>query len=191
MPSPHPHADILQDYGAEDIIVPDALMGWMRSNHAGETGAVWIYMGASFAFWSKSIRHMAAEHGTTERHHLTVMAHLVPKGSRSVLVPLWKVMGFGLGFFPSLFGYRAFCVTIDAVETFVEHHYNVQIDFLKKTQSHPRLLAVLQRCCHEEVHHQQDAHTRAGHRPLGPIGRLWFKVVGGGSALAVSVAKKV
>ena len=44
---------IIENYGAKNITISDDLICWMRSNHAGETGAVWIYLGASCAFWSK------------------------------------------------------------------------------------------------------------------------------------------
>ena len=42
---------IIEQYHATDVIVGDDFVGWLRSDHAGETGAVWIYKGASLAFW--------------------------------------------------------------------------------------------------------------------------------------------
>ncbi|MEO0444238.1 MAG: demethoxyubiquinone hydroxylase family protein [Pseudomonadota bacterium] len=126
--------NILKQYGAQDLAVPQEFMPWMRSNHAGETGAVWIYKGAACAFWSKTIREMAKQHGKVEQQHLIVMASLVPKNQRSRLLLLWRIMGFGLGFVPSLFGYSAFCITIKAVETFVEQHYKQQI-YVKRLQN--------------------------------------------------------
>ena len=100
---------VLTDYSALHITVPTPLMAWMRSNHAGETGAVWIYMAASLAFWSVSIRKMATEHIQTEQHHLLVMTHLVPADQQSKLLLIWKIMGFTLGLFAALFGYTFFC----------------------------------------------------------------------------------
>jgi ubiquinone biosynthesis monooxygenase Coq7 len=106
---------IIENYGAKNITISDDMIGWVRSNHAGETVAVWIYLGASCAFWSKKIREMAAEHRQTELNHLIVMEHIVAKHRRSNLIFLWKIMAFGLGFLPSIFGYRASCITIKAV----------------------------------------------------------------------------
>ena len=174
----------------KNIKISDDLICWMRSNHAGETGAVWIYLGASCVFWSKKVREMAAEHLKTELHHLIVMEHIVAKHRRSNLIFLWKIMAFGLGFLPSIFGYRAFCITIKAVETFVEKHYNHQIEYLKTTNNNQDLLAVLQKCCAEEVHHKQDAYERIEHQKIGIIGRFWLKIIGSGSNLAVKAAKK-
>ena len=69
---------VLLDYSSDELVVPELLIPWMRSNHAGETGAVWIYNAASLAFWSPSIRKMAIEHLETEKHHLLVMSYLLP-----------------------------------------------------------------------------------------------------------------
>ena len=92
-------ASILRRYGVTKVELDPDLVGWIRSDHAGETGAVWIYKGAAWALWSKQIRDMAAEHGETERQHLVVMDYLLPPSERSRLVFLWKIMGFSLGFF--------------------------------------------------------------------------------------------
>ena len=45
--------EIIEKYNATGVVITDDLVEWIRSDHAGETGAVWIYKGASLAFWSK------------------------------------------------------------------------------------------------------------------------------------------
>ena len=107
-----PETNIIKKYNASNINVPDTMLNWMRSNHAGETGAVWIYMGAKCIFWNKKIQDMTKEHYETEKNHLIVMGHILPKSSHSKLLILWRILGFGLGFFSALLGYRFFCVTI-------------------------------------------------------------------------------
>ena len=77
---------IIEQYNATDVIVGNDFIGWLRSDHAGETGAVWIYKGASLAFWSENIRKMAFEHGETEKQHLVVMNHLLPDKEKSRLI---------------------------------------------------------------------------------------------------------
>ncbi len=183
--------EILCEYRVYDIVVPNDMLGWLRSDHAGETGAVWIYKGANLAFWSKSIREMAIEHLTTEKNHLVVMEHLVPTSQRSKLIFIWKVMGFGLGFFSSFFGYSTFCVTINAVETFVERHYMDQITMLKKMGSNQDLLKVLIKCCEEEIHHKVDARSKIKKNSFGLIKRWWINIIEIGSELAVKVSTKV
>ena len=48
--------DLIERYKASNISVPMSMIGWMRSNHAGETGAVWIYIGSRCVFWNKDIK---------------------------------------------------------------------------------------------------------------------------------------
>ena len=69
---------IIEKYHATDVVITDDFVEWIRSDHAGETGAVWIYKGARLAFWSENIRKMAFEHGETEKQHLVVMEYLLP-----------------------------------------------------------------------------------------------------------------
>ena len=182
---------IIEQYHATDVIVGDDFVGWLRSDHAGETGAVWIYKGASFAFWSENIRKMAAEHGETEKQHLVVMNYLLPRKERSRLIFLWKVMGFSLGFISSIFGFRTFCFTINVVETFVEKHYGEQVKYLEEKGEEFGLLAVLRLCCEEEVAHKKDAANKFSNMKGNGIMLFWGWIVERFSSIAVLVAKKI
>ncbi|OED39948.1 hypothetical protein AB834_00025 [PVC group bacterium (ex Bugula neritina AB1)] len=168
---------ILDDYNAENLTVPDRYMKWIDSNYIGEVSAHWLYIGASFVFWSKDIREMAAEHGETERHHLVIMEHLLRNKQKPRFVFLSKVSGLLLGILPSLFGYKTFCMIINIIETSVEDHYNQQINHLKYKDTEPELLAVLQRCCDEEVAHKEDAYKRIYSKKLGLLSSLYFKTI--------------
>ena len=90
--------NILKKYNAVGINIPKFMIKWMRSNHAGETGAVWIYKGASCIFWNKKISKMSKEHILTETNHLIVMENLLTSNEKSKLLFLWRIMGFVLGF---------------------------------------------------------------------------------------------
>ena len=182
---------IIEQYHATDVIVGDDFIGWLRSDHAGETGAVGIYKGASFAFWSENIRKMAAEHGETEKQHLVVMNHLLPRKERSRLIFLWKVMGFSLGFISSIFGFKTFCFTINVVETFVEKHYGEQVRYLEEKGEEFGLLAVLRLCCEEEVAHKKDAANKFSNMKGNGIMLFWGWMVERFSSIAVLVAKKI
>lgn len=111
----------------------------LRSNHAGETGAVWIYRGARAALrvrgtGTEARRQMARvvdEHESHEREHLEYMERILPPHKRTVFEPLWVAAGFVLGLLPSLLSPRAFYLTTEGVETFVEQHYGHQIARLR------------------------------------------------------------
>ncbi len=166
------------------------LMADLRSDHAGETGAVAIYLGILAVSRNARIRHFALEHLATEREHLARLGALLPVNQRSALLPLWRVAGWLTGFLPALFGPRAVYATIDAVETFVDHHYEEQIRNLPADGPGGALRALLMACQADEVHHRDEARA-AGAAPTGKLTRAWQWLVSTGSALAVAAARRV
>ena len=182
---------LIERYNASDVSIPNNMVGWMRSNHAGETGAVWIYLGAKCIFWNKKIKVMSKEHYQTEKNHLIIMNHLLSNKSKSKLLILWRILGFSLGFISAFLGYRFFCVTIQSVESFVEQHYREQIEFLYKKSISFDLLKVLEMCCDEEVEHQNDAKMQKGLDKNSFFENKWSDLIGSGSNVAVNVSKLI
>ncbi len=176
--------------------LPDAPLGdaWLmeelRTDHAGETGAVAIYCGILAATRDPAVRAFAQEHRATEARHLAMMDALVPPARRSRLLPLWRLAGFVTGALPALMGARAVFVTVEAVETFVDAHLTAQIDALAARDVDHALLPVLRDCRDEERHHRDEAAERSG-SPAGPLGRLWAGLIARGSAFAVALARRV
>jgi len=191
-----------------------SLLRELRSSHAGELGAVWIYKGASSALhlrrpldnlWiaSQELNDQASlfagDHIIAEQRHLDLFDQLVPSGSRNRLQVVWRVCGWQLGFVPTiLFGPRALFQTVAAVESFVENHYQRQIssvDALVEQGQHQfkPLRDALASCCEDEVHHKEDAsdrYSRAGGSDWF-LGRWWRRIVTWGSSLAVEIAKQL
>ena len=95
----------------------------LRCSHAGETGAVWIYRGILAARPTGALLEFAREHLQTERQHLCMFDDLSVCYRRSLMLPLWRLAGFLTGFLPSLAGKNAVFATIEAVERFVDLHY--------------------------------------------------------------------
>jgi ubiquinone biosynthesis monooxygenase Coq7 len=170
--------------------IPDWLVGELRSDHAGETGAVMIYRGILAVARDPGVRDFAARHGATEQGHLDLLEQLLPPGQRSRLLPIWKVAGFLTGALPAFFGPRAVHVTIDAVESFVDHHYQQQLDRLDAEAIHPEIRALLAHCQQEELDHRDEARELHG-GGTGLLLRAWAWVVGSGSAAAVVAAKRI
>lgn len=165
----------------------------LRSDHAGETGAVYIYKGiVAVARWrgDSELVSFAQAHGATEAEHLTEVAHWLPASQRSLLLGPWRLAGWLTGALPALFGRRAVYGTIAAVETFVDQHYQHQIDHLKEFGGPEGLLPLLVRCQADEQHHRDESAALAGDQ-LSLSLRAWCWAVGWGSSAAVVLARRV
>jgi ubiquinone biosynthesis monooxygenase Coq7 len=174
----------------------------LSSNVAGETGAVCIYEGAAAALRlrgnaSEETRAFIEEHRAAEAAHLELFLELLPSSKYTRLLPAWRMAGFCLGFAPALVSDRWLFLTVEAVETFVEEHYTLeQIHPLRKQEaavSAPHLIALLEHCCADEVHHKEDAAKRAGEPGAGRtvVERAWMAIVRVGSAVAAEAARRL
>ena len=170
--------------------LPADIQAELRTDHAGETGAVCIYRGVLAVSRDVALRDFAQRHLATEQQHLAVVEAWLPAAQRSRLLPLWRVSGWLTGALPALFGPRTVYATIAAVETFVDGHYQTQVDQLAALPALAKLRADLEACRQDEVHHRDEAHAHAGPAPGWAL-RLWCGVVGRGSAAAVSVCRHV
>lgn len=168
--------------------VPDDLLRDLRSDHAGETGAVAIYRGVLALTADPEVRAFARHHLATEQLHLELMQQILPPRQRSRLLPLWRVAGWLLGALPALIGAKAVYRTIDAVESFVDAHYAAQIAKLEGRPVDYALRRVLESCRQDEIEHRDDARRRLGAPRFA--GRLWRRIVWRGSALGVAVASR-
>jgi ubiquinone biosynthesis monooxygenase Coq7 len=165
----------------------------LRSDHAGETGAVYIYRGiVAVAQWrsDEEMLSFAKAHGVTETDHLKQIEHWLPTSQRSLLLGPWRLAGWLTGALPALFGRRAVYGTIAAVETFVDQHYQHQIDHLKEFGGPEGLLDLLIRCQADEQHHRDESAALAGDKPNFLL-RAWCWMVGWGSSAAVVLARCV
>lgn len=179
---------------SETDAIPPELWRELRSDHAGEAGAVCIYRGILALSRDPRVRAFAERHLATERSHLQAIEHWLPEPRRSRLLPAWRIAGWLTGALPALFGARAVFGTIEAVETFVDHHYAQQLDLIDALPADPRraeLRALLASCQSDEVHHRDEAAEFGGGTPPSVPLRLWCAVVGAGSAQAVRLARRV
>ena len=179
-----------------------ALARELRTDHAGETGAVMIYRGILSVSRDAAVRRFAEHHRATEQQHLDLIEALQPTVRRSLLLPLWRLSGWMTGALPALFGARAVYATIEAVETFVDRHYAEQVALVDRilaqpgdSLDRPRLLALralLEQCRLEEVAHRDDAAARQTDLAApGLLLRCWTRIVGAGSEQAVKICRWV
>ena len=165
------------------------LESFLRSDHAGEVGAVYIYKGILSIAKDPVLIEFSKRHLETEKEHLRKIEEVLPASKRSKLVGIWKVAGYLLGFLPSLFGPRIVFATIEAVESFVEDHYEEQLKYLR-AQNDPdqALIDLLQSCQDDEIEHKNESAIKKRSTP-GFLLNFWMKIVGWGSSSAVKVAK--
>ena len=165
------------------------LESFLRSDHAGEVGAVYIYKGILSIAKDPALVEFSKRHLETEKEHLRKIEEVLPASKRSKLVGIWKVAGYLLGFLPSLLGPRIVFATIEAVESFVEDHYEEQLKYLR-AQNDPdqALINLLQSCQDDEIEHKNESAIKKRSTP-GILLNLWMKIVGWGSSSAVKVAK--
>jgi len=203
------HAQVFKDQSTLSWREAKAPWSWLdrelSSNVAGETGAVCIYEGARAALLlrgnaSTETLAFIDEHRDTEASHLELFLDMLPPEKYTRLLPAWRVAGFSLGFLPALVSDRWLFLTVEAVETFVEEHYNEQITPLlagPHAGVAPHLVALLQHCCEDEVHHKEDAARRAGIGEVAAdagrtaVERAWMAIVRVGSAVAASLARRI
>ena len=174
-------------------ITAAAMPGWLvadvRSDHAGETGAVMIYRGVLAVSRDPNIRQFAEHHLATECEHLALMEAILPVPARTKLLWLWRIMGWLTGALPALFGANAVYATIDAVETFVDHHYQEQSDRLSPDGEFADLRELLLKCQQDEVAHRDEARHLTESQP-GFVLSSWRWIVGTGSSTAVFIARR-
>ena len=162
----------------------------LRSDHAGECGAVAIYSGILAVSRNPAVIRFARSHRRTEVRHRRFFDRWLPREHRSRLLPLWRLAGWLLGSVSALVGSRTVYRTIAAVETFVEQHYLEQIEDMRGEPALIGLVETLQSFCDDEVEHRDDASHRLDESP-GPLARLWIVAVGAGSAAGVALARRL
>ncbi len=166
------------------------LVADLRSDHAGETGAVAIYSGILAVSRNSEVRAFARDHRETEKVHLAFFDEWMPRRHHSRLLPVWRAAGWLLGAVSALFGAKSVYRTIAAVETFVEQHYEEQIAIMENNPELAALTDKLRAFCAEEVEHRDDAANRVN-PPAGAVGRAWSQVVGTGSSVGVALARRL
>jgi ubiquinone biosynthesis monooxygenase Coq7 len=179
--------------------LPLRLLSDLRTDHAGETGAVMIYRGILAATRDAAVRRFASGHLATEADHLAAIEQLLAPRHRSRLLPLWRGAGWLTGALPAWLGPRAVYATIEAVETFVDHHYTDQIEFIDRLdpgRTHAplqALRALLLSFRGDEIGHRDEAAALLDcyASPPSPVLRLWTWAVGVGSRVAVLVCRRV
>ncbi len=171
--------------------LPSSVLADLRTDHAGETGAIFIYLGILQFTRNSALRVFAEHHMATEKSHLLRIESWLPKAQYSSLLPLWRLAGFMTGALPALVSVRAFYVTIQAVETFVNQHYYDQVRASESELRLAKLRQVLLDCQSDVVAHRDHLSAALGQRKTGLLLQFWSVLVGAASRAAVALCRQV
>ena len=109
---------------------------FIRVDHAGERGAVKIYEGQLLALNTfvkdENLKKTIEEMKLHEKEHCDFFEKEIKKrGIRPTkFLPLWDLMGVGLGFGSTILGKKAAMLCTASVEEVIDEHYQNQIDQL-------------------------------------------------------------
>lgn len=164
----------------------------IRVDHAGEYGAVQIYRGQRAVFDRIPSRSHAAsviaEMEAGEAEHLRTFDRLLAeRGVRPTLMaPIWRVAGLGLGAATALLGESAAHACTEAVEEVIEKHY---ADQLAALDDDPELKDVVQRFREDEIGHKETAVDQgARNAPAYPV---LTAIVKFGCRAAIRISEKI
>lgn len=165
----------------------------IRVDHAGEYGAVQIYRGQRAVFdRTEGKAHAArliAEMEEGEQEHLKTFDRMIAeRGVRpTIMAPVWRVAGFGLGAVTALMGEHAAHACTEAVEDVIEEHYGRQSTALRGVDS--ELKHVVDKFREEEIAHKETAIEQGARR--APAYPVLSAVIKFGCRAAIRISEKI
>ena len=131
---------------------------FIRVDHAGERGAIKIYEGQLLAlntiYKDDQLRETIEEMREHEREHCDYFENEIKKREikPTKFLPLWDLLGVGLGFGTTLLGKKAAMLCTASVEEVIDKHYQDQINQIKDDEKELRDKIIKFR--EDELHHK-------------------------------------
>ena len=166
---------------------------FIRVDHAGERGAIKIYEGQLLALntfvkddeLKKTIEEMK-EH---EREHANYFEQEIRKRSikPTKFLPLWDLLGVGLGFGSTILGKKAAMLCTASVEEVIDKHYQNQINQLGSEEK--ELKNKITKFRQDELDHKDIAYEEGASKK--GLYSLMDKVIKTGSRIAINISEKI
>ena len=166
---------------------------FIRVDHAGERGAIKIYEGQLLALntfikddhLKKTIEEMK-EH---EKEHCEYFENEIKKRkiTPTKFLPLWDLLGVGLGFGSTILGKKATMLCTASVEEVIQEHYASQIKQLESDEN--KLKNKITKFRKDELNHKNIAYEE-GATKEGPYSIL-DKIIKTGSRIAINISEKI
>ena len=166
---------------------------FIRVDHAGERGAVKIYEGQLLALntivknesFKKTIQDMK-EH---ELEHCQFFEKEIKKRNiePTKFLPLWDLLGVGLGFGSTLLGKKAAMLCTASVEEVIDKHYLDQINQLGPEEE--ELKKKITKFRQDELEHKDIAYEEGATKK--GFYSIMDRIIKTGSKLAINISEKI
>ena len=166
---------------------------FIRVDHAGERGAIKIYEGQLLALdtlvkddnLKKTIQEMKAQ----EKEHCNYFENEIKKRNikPTKLMPLWDLLGIGLGFGSTLLGKKAAMLCTASVEEVIDEHYKKQINQLKPDEN--ILKEKIKKFREDELNHKDIAYDEGATKK--GLYKILDKIIKTGSKVAINISEKI
>ena len=166
---------------------------FIRVDHAGERGAVKIYEGQLLALSTlvkdDDLKKKIEEMKVHEKEHCDFFEKEIKKRNiaPTKFLPLWDLLGVGLGFGSTLLGKKAAMLCTASVEEVIDKHYQNHIDQLDSNEKELKKKIIKFR--DDELHHKDIAYEEGATK--NGYYSLLDKIIKTGSKIAINISEKI
>ena len=166
---------------------------FIRVDHAGERGAVKIYEGQLLALNTlvkdESLKKTIEEMKIHEKEHCDFFEKEIKKRNinPTKLLPLWDLLGVGLGFGSTILGKKAAMLCTASVEEVIDEHYQNQINQLDSDEIELKKKIIKFR--EDELHHKDIAYEKGATKK--GLYSIMDKIIKTGSKVAINISEKI
>tara|TARA_B100000963_G_scaffold352949_1_gene366893 strand:+ start:1076 stop:1627 length:552 start_codon:yes stop_codon:yes gene_type:complete len=166
---------------------------FIRVDHAGERGAVKIYEGQLLALntivKNDSLRKTIEDMKEHEIEHCQFFESEIKKRNikPTKLLPLWDLLGVGLGFGSTLLGKKAAMLCTASVEEVIDKHYLDQINQLGPEEK--ELKKKITKFRQDELDHKDIAYEEGASKK--GFYSIMDKIIKTGSKIAIRISEKI
>ena len=165
---------------------------FIRVDHAGERGAVKIYEGQLLALNTiikdENLKKTIQEMQIHEKEHCEFFEREIKKRNikPTKFLPLWDLLGLGLGFGSTILGKKAAMLCTASVEEVIDKHYLDQINQLGPEEKELKKKIIKFR--EDELDHKDIAYEEGATKK--GFYSILDKVIKTGSRIAIKVSEK-
>ena len=166
---------------------------FIRVDHAGERGAIKIYEGQLLALntfvKNENLKKTIEKMKNHEKEHLDFFNEEIKKRNikPTKLLPLWDLLGVGLGFGSAIIGKKATMLCTASVEEVIDEHYQNQINELDSEEK--VLKEKIKKFRDDELHHRDIAYEQGASKK--GLYSILDKIIKTGSKVAISISEKI